>query len=148
MAVSRRKKMIQDTGLTARYLVGSVPGYVVFNGDFVKALTAKRKSRNGDIWYECSTRTSIPGEKPRTHYQKIHVLGGGSQRAGQSKVRLKVECDCEYHCFTCEVALHRYGAADIIHSNGEFPHTTNPRGIPTVCKHLYVLLKGLIRSGN
>jgi len=48
-------------------------------------------------------------------------------------------CDCEHFLYTCEVALHRYNASDIIYSSGAYPRETNPRMVPQLCKHLWAL---------
>ena len=56
---------------------------------------------------------------------------------------IKVSCTCEYFTYVCEYALHKKGAADIIHSNGEPPKNTNPSLVPTVCVHLYKVLTEL-----
>jgi len=55
-----------------------------------------------------------------------------------------VTCDCEYFLYNCEVALHRFNATDIIHSNGAFPGFTNPQMRPHLCKHLYAFAPVLI----
>lgn len=141
-----KKKRISDRGLTPRQLIGSVPGYVHHNGQYVAVAKARKKvDRTGTVTFETQTRTSEIGEKPRKHMQIITILGGGS-RITDRGVRVKVQCDCEYHMYTCEVALSRYNAADIIYSNGMYPWTTNPKGIPTICKHVYIVLKKLMAT--
>lgn len=57
-----------------------------------------------------------------------------------------VSCSCNYFRFVCEWALSRYGSADIIYSNGRPARFTNPRGIGTLCKHLYAVLPLAISS--
>jgi hypothetical protein len=42
--------------------------------------------------------------------------------------------------------LPRYGSSDILYSNGRPARFTNPRGIGTLCKHLYVVLPLAISS--
>lgn len=51
-----------------------------------------------------------------------------------------VSCSCNYFRYVCEWALSRYGSSDIIYSNGQPARTTNPRGIGTLCKHIYAVL--------
>ena len=57
-----------------------------------------------------------------------------------------VTCDCEYFCFNCEVALAKKGASLIHFSNGEHPEVTNPRLIPSPCKHVYVALIRVLKE--
>lgn len=60
---------------------------------------------------------------------------------------VKVSCSCDYFMYTCEYALNRQGAADILYSNGEPPNDKNPTLVPSVCKHLYTMLSD-IKSGQ
>lgn len=57
-----------------------------------------------------------------------------------------VSCSCNYFRFVCEWALSRYGSSDIIYSNGQPARFTNPRGVGTLCKHIYKVLP--IAIGN
>jgi len=57
-----------------------------------------------------------------------------------------VSCSCNYFRYVCEWALSRYGSSDIIYSNGQPARFTNPRGIGTLCKHLYAVLPVAIAS--
>jgi hypothetical protein len=57
-----------------------------------------------------------------------------------------VSCSCNYFRYVCEWALSRYGSSDILYSNGRPARFTNPRGIGTLCKHLYVVLPLAISS--
>lgn len=59
---------------------------------------------------------------------------------------LWVSCSCNYFRYVCEWALARYGSADIIYSNGQPARFTNPRGIGTLCKHLYASIPVAISS--
>lgn len=89
-----KKKRISDRGLTPRQLIGSVPGYVHHNGQYVAVAKARKKvDRTGTVTFETQTRTSEVGEKPRKHMQIITILGGGS-RITDRGVRVKVQCDC------------------------------------------------------
>lgn len=56
-------------------------------------------------------------------------------------VKLKLQCDCSFWTYHCEVAFNAKGAADIVHSNGEHPSETNPSLYVYPCKHLAVALK-------
>lgn len=60
--------------------------------------------------------------------------------------KVKVDCECADYWSTFEVALHKQGAADIKHSNGELPHIKNPTLVPGVCKHLYAALTLLLNK--
>jgi hypothetical protein len=56
--------------------------------------------------------------------------------------------NCEDFMFRHEYSLtHRWGASDIKFSNGEFPFDKNPGLAPTICKHLYVLLRYVRQNG-
>ncbi len=57
-----------------------------------------------------------------------------------------VSCSCNYFRYVCEWALSRYGSSDIIYSNGRPARFTNPRGIGTLCKHLYAAIPVAISS--
>ena len=145
MAIVRKKKVKKHTnkgdGLSAHYILSRTPKYVKARGGYVKLISAKRLKRN-QIW-RTATRTNILGERPRRHFQEVIVL---TDKKIADKARLKVSCDCGFFLYTCEVALFLRGAADIIYSNGEMPVRTNPKKVPLVCKHLYVVLSRLIKS--
>jgi len=57
-----------------------------------------------------------------------------------------VSCSCNYFRFVCEWALSRYGSSDIIYSNGQPARFTNPRGVGTLCKHIFAVLPEAINS--
>lgn len=137
------KKKSKKDGLSAAYMLSRTPKYVRKRGGFVKLIATKIMKRTPVI--RTVTRTNILGEKPRKHYQSIEFLSGTSIK---EKAKLKVSCDCGFFLYVCEVALFLRGAADIIYSNGEMPVTTNPRKVPLVCKHLYVVLARLIKAGK
>jgi hypothetical protein len=61
-------------------------------------------------------------------------------------MRCKVSCDCEDFLYRMEVANHAHGAADIKHSNGKRPNTTNPHIRPGLCKHLLATLRYLTKD--
>jgi hypothetical protein len=128
-----RRAVLSDMGLTASSLLKNSLPYVTNAIGFVKVKQAnKGKFR---------TVTEELGKTPRIHSQTISSVN--NLPLNNPNCRLKVSCDCEFFLYVCEVALHRYGSADIIHSNGEFPYETNPRGIPMICKHLVKILKGM-----
>lgn len=57
-----------------------------------------------------------------------------------------VSCSCNYFRFVCEWALSRYGSSDILYSNGQPARFTNPRGIGTLCKHIYAAIPAAIAA--
>lgn len=59
-----------------------------------------------------------------------------------------VSCDCEFHLYTLEVALFKYGCTNILHSNGEFPSIRNPSAVPYLCKHLFSAAIVAINAGK
>lgn len=80
---------------------------------------------------------------PRMHRVMIMPVTRKSDNIVSTRSKIWISCDCEFHCFYCEVALYRQGASDIIFSNGKYPHVTNPRCAPVVCKHAIALFKKL-----
>lgn len=82
--------------------------------------------------------------KPKSRKYKAFVAGkDNTQKLSVGPVI--VGCQCDYFTFHCEVALAKKGAALITQSNGERPSITNPRLIPTPCKHLYKLLSAVVK---
>jgi CRISPR/Cas system endoribonuclease Cas6 (RAMP superfamily) len=59
-----------------------------------------------------------------------------------------VDCDCEDHTFTWEVALNAKKAARIKNSNGEPPVVRNPKWRPGCCKHVFSLGRKLVQQGK
>ena len=94
--------------------------------------TAKTRSQSGS--------SHVSGQQ---HLCSVIALDKRKGFAGN----VKVSCDCESFTYYCEWALHRQGAADIFYSTGEAADSRNPRGIPSLCKHLYALAKE-IRTGG
>lgn len=131
-----RLKRIRETGLSIDRLVANTPAYVRNAAGYV-ALRELKQLKDGTV--RGKTTTQILGERQRIHVQRISLVQGESWRNGT----VKCNCDCEFFTYVCEVALHRHGAADIIGSNGAFPHATNPRGVPLLCKHLWEILRKL-----
>jgi hypothetical protein len=85
--------------------------------------------------------------KPKREKEKYKCAVYGLSRDSRLfEGPVKVSCNCAYFTYTCEVALHKKGAADIIHSNGEDPDDKNPAYKPSPCKHLYVVLQQIIQS--
>jgi hypothetical protein len=60
------------------------------------------------------------------------------------KGNIKVSCTCDNFWSNWEVALHKKGAADIIHSNGKKPTVKNPTMLAGCCKHLFRLLDNVL----
>lgn len=48
-------------------------------------------------------------------------------------------CSCPYFKYHCEVALASKGSSAVVQSNGQRPRFTNPKMLPKVCKHVYLL---------
>lgn len=93
--------------------------------------------------YSIATPDGVP--KQRREKYKC-VVYGINPDARLNKDQVKVSCTCAFFCYTCEYALKRKGAADIIHSNGEAPVEKNPKLIPTPCKHLYRVLVEMVKA--
>lgn len=57
-----------------------------------------------------------------------------------------LSCNCEYFLYHCEVADTFLDSSTMLHSNGAWPFTTNPNGIPHLCKHLIAAInKGALK---
>lgn len=80
---------------------------------------------------------------PPRKYEHFLIARDGKQ-VSKSKA-IKISCQCPRFMYYYEYALAQKGAADIIYSNGEFPSTTNPGLVPSMCKHglalMYTVLK-------
>jgi hypothetical protein len=103
----------------------------------VSGITRTIKPRKGCIVFSGETRTvrdakgvRILSPKQREYKTTIEVYDKG---------KVKVECTCDQHWAFWEVALYEQGSADIKHSNGKQPNTTNPRKIAGCCKHVVAL---------
>lgn len=95
--------------------------------------------------YRITTLTRIPAGVPgypKGHMGRHLVVVEDLSGAGfvDSKTPVQVSCGCDRFKFKWEWALHRQGAAQIIHSNGAAAVVTNPRGIPCACKHIFLAL--------
>ena len=99
--------------------------------------------------YEVRTQTRLGSPMPQYERGKIYKTSVVSLdgRIPINNGHVKVLCSCPDYLFTWEVALHKYGAADIIYSNGEYPEIKNPLEIPGVCKHLAAFLIYLRHKG-
>jgi len=60
---------------------------------------------------------------------EFHLYGSGKT------AQVWCSCDCEFWLYHCEVAMQKKGSSDILHSNGAKPRVTNPKMIPSLCKH-------------
>lgn len=125
-----------------QYLLKHSPvGWVKYAKDtrVLKARIVKLKT--GGIRLEAIAMKRVKGA--RQHHLYIESTGDAV-----SQGPVKVSCDCNSFLFTFEAALHHHGNADIIHSNGAYPHYTNPMLIPGMCSHLvcvslYAISRGL-----
>lgn len=131
-------------GLTAKQILKATPTYIKYNGGFVTPTKIKFDPQTKT--YICETVTKVLGEPERKHKQSIQVVKG--EKLSDRGAFIKISCDCDFHCYTCEVALNRWGASDIVYSNGEHPFVTNPRLVPSTCKHGFVLLSKLLKEGK
>lgn len=134
---------VNSNGITPRQLMANVPRYIRYHGGFVKITSLKEVTKKGIVRYMAKTRTSEYSQPPRTHTQVITILDG--VKLSDPKTRIKVQCTCEWHMYTCEAALFRIGAADIIYSNGDKPMITNPSMVPSACKHVFKILELAMR---
>lgn len=134
-----RRSRLSDRGLTIRTILKNTPRYIFNTSEHVKVKQLQLTKDGSQA--RSITLTEVLGERPRKHIQEIILVSGDSFK--QPRARIALSCDCEFFLYTCEVALYRYGAASIKYSNGEFPYSTNPRGIPCCCKHGIILFRAL-----
>jgi hypothetical protein len=138
-------------GLTAREILGYCPPRVKEGAASADIHGIKPSvSKDGRAILKCLVSTThFLGDGPKRNREtKKHIVVVESlepkKSLGLSKV--KVSCGCEDFCFTWEVALHKKGAADIRHSNGDKPVEKNPAMRAGCCKHVYKILRGIISS--
>lgn len=96
----------------------------------------------GQASFKGTTVTHDGRSAQRQHEQTVKIISEGVNP------KIKVSCTCARHKFVFEYALHRQGAADIIHSNGEPPRETNPDLSPGICKHVRRVLENLVKLGK
>lgn len=136
----------RDPGLTARQMLSATPRNIAENARFVAITKRERKVVRGSDTKVLLTQTrtapsATSDGRARYHVQRVDILHPeGTTNVRASGARLKVSCNCSHFQFVCEVALHRWGAADIRYSNGDWPYQQNPRGQVGVCKHLHEVL--------
>lgn len=111
-----------------------------------KVRTGTNKAGFDKIMATAYSTRNIDG-KPKSGPPQQHIVGLTALTDKSFKGAVKVSCSCEAFTYTCEVALHKHGASDIFYSNGDAPDTTNPKMIPTLCKHLYVLCSEVSSGG-
>ena len=136
-------------GLTARQMAKETPGNIWENARHVKLTSIKRllSKKTGRHAMLLTTTEPSHAHEPQPHKQRVDILfPAGTRDIFEKGTRLKVDCDCSYFLYNCEVALARRGAADIVRSNGQWPRKTNPRGDKRVCKHLIAIFKHLNRT--
>lgn len=143
---SRSKLRKEKPGRTARQVMRDTPPAIAIRANKVRvsSISKKRNKRTGSVRIDLSTVTKAdsPNEPDRVHRQQIKILTPGTKDAKGMNVKLAYTCDCGSFTYLWEVALDSYGAA--IHplkSNGDWPVTTNPRGIPGACKHILAILR-------
>lgn len=124
--------------------------YIYEKAQYVRLYKPAKKVSplTGTVVITCSAKSRKTKEnpKPQIRHCSVKILNGAN-KVSSSKALLEVSCDCEFFTYYSEVALYRYGAAKIEHSNGEFPYVTNPKGLPILCKHLLAFLDTLRKKG-
>ena len=107
--------------------------------DTIVTVKSHKKLKNGG--YRFRTRTEFPLE---SKYHRSWVYFPKTIDEGIKISRSKsilVSCDCSSFKYRAEMALWYHGAAEVYWSNGQMPYITNPRLVPTLCKHLYMDMK-------
>lgn len=115
------------------------------NARYVRLLGYKHVIYKDRLSIFTKTITTIPGEKPRKHFQLVYPRNRNYNGPLYKCPRIVVTCDCKRFLFMWEWALWNQGAAEIIHSNGKPPYQKNPNFLPSGCKHLLVVLNAVKR---
>ena len=119
-------------GLTAKQILGNTPSDVKDRAKEVrinKSSTGLSRKGNAQIIFDTESHSPTTKRRPPKHRTIIRLLN-------RQYRKLWVSCTCEYWMFYCEYAMAKFGASDIIHSNGQPPVVTNPGNWPYGCKHV------------
>lgn len=121
-------------GLTMRQIIKLTPRLRRDNSAFVKIseLKVSTDKTKTNIVYKAKTQSSHDSKGYRKAVPSIMSYVTTLQVLNK-KGWVKVSCSCDDFWATWEVALHKYGAADIEYSNGEKPVERNPRMVPGTC---------------
>lgn len=130
--------------LTIKQILAVTPKLVITGAGYVRVGSIEKKvSKQGDPIVRGVARCQydLHGVKKKTveaHKCSVKGLMGKGTKVHEKYV--EVSCDCGFFWSHSEVALHKKGAAQIIHSNGANPVEKNPSMKPYPCKHLHRLL--------
>lgn len=144
----RRAKVKQksSSGLSIRKMSTTTPKFLHINSDDVNVLKVRKvidkTTMLPAVKAVTQTQPNQYRRRPPKYDTVIHLMEDDPDiRITDKKTKVKVSCSCDFFTYYCEVPLYMRGAADILYSNGDYPHVTNPRAIPIVCKHLLSLFK-------
>jgi len=84
------------------------------------------KEKTLKFWARSQTTRKLYEGKVRYHLNSLGRWNG----------YITCGCSCPDYKFRWETANHRQNASQILFSNGEAPIMTNPRELPSLCKHL------------
>ena len=139
--------------LTIKQILGATPRATQLSSRDVTLSKVERKvkrvSRNPILRAVTSTNVDANG-RPKSKISKYQTSVEGLMGDGSliSQKYVKVSCSCDaFTYWGSEWALHKQGAADIVHSNGQPPDIRNPRYTPHCCKHVAALLQYVLRKG-
>jgi hypothetical protein len=108
----------------------------------VTVVSMKKGKFNG--WPGVLSKTvTVDGVGPPRKYNH-HVVAKDGLPLRMSKA-CHYSCQCPRFLYFFEYALASRGAADILYCNGEPPVITNPRLIPSLCKHLTKVCEEIVR---
>ena len=93
--------------------------------------------------YACTTVTKAPGERYRTHRVRVQMPKDFTGRFTECD-SVRCDCDCGRYTFVWNYALWAAEAAIRDRTNHKAPVMTNPSMSPGCCKHLLVVLQGLV----
>ncbi|QJT71186.1 hypothetical protein GR11A_00149 [Vibrio phage vB_VcorM_GR11A] len=149
--VVKSKKQKSDKGLGLGQLIKTTRrfAYIHEKARDVRLYQPRRElTDDGNIRITATAKSRKSRENPQPQKHVCYIEGVNDRsKLSSPKAMVRVSCDCEFFTYTCEVALFRYGAAEVLYSNGEFPFSTNPRGTPILCKHLLNLANAIKKKG-
>jgi hypothetical protein len=111
----------------------------------VKAYNPKGRTKSG---YPAIIGTLLTVDGEHHTPKQVTIIGFEKGVKIKDQAKVLVSCNCGNWTFVWEYAMSTWGAANIIHSNGQPASWTNSSNHPGVCKHLVALAKLVIKQGD
>ncbi len=154
-APARPKTPARKPGLTLKQMLNATTRFFPSRIETAERdnVTVTNMRRRANV-IECETLTYNGTKKVpeiRKHKQLVRKRAVDASdpnlKLPFGRATVHVSCNCEDHTFTFEYALAERDAAKMTYSNGEFPIIKNPKLVPGLCKHLYVVAQKLFEKG-